>query len=242
MRIAVCDDSRMNHYLDQISYTAAIDERSSKPYGEREIEREIKSDTRKDTVSISAEGQQFAAERKVSDSEMESMEITSDLESFRNTVKSMNEPLPVDQEANWKASVDPYGIFTNLAKAESRLKQLANPNVSHNDADMEKVANAYAKSKIDRLIEKKKVMLESGTAKSISEEYDEYKAAYDAYHSENSMGMTALMTGDTKRAYNIYKDIIDGRSVSIEDEEFLALHNRTMYVGAKSEYQRKVGE
>ena len=54
--------------------------------------------------------------------------------------------------------------------------------------------------------------------------------------------MIAKMTGDTKKAYNIYKDIIDGNSISIEDEEFLMLHNRTMYVGAKGEYIRKTDE
>ena len=153
-------------------------------------------------------------------------------------MKSMNKPLPVD----WRAIVDPYQTFTNLAKIESRLKQLSDPTVSHNDEDMERVADAYAKSKIDRLIEKKKAMLEAGTAKSISEEYAEYKAAYDAYHLENGESMAAMMTGDTKKAYNIYKSIIDGISVPIEDEEFLVLHNHTMYVGAKSEYYRKAEE
>lgn len=54
--------------------------------------------------------------------------------------------------------------------------------------------------------------------------------------------MIAMMSGDTKKAYNIYKDIIDGTSISIEDEEFLMLHNRTMYVGAKGEYIRKTEE
>ena len=148
----------------------------------------------------------------------------------------MNDPLPVD----WAASVDPYQTITNLAKIESRLKQLADASVSHNDADIERVADAYAKSKIDILIEKKKAMLESGTAKSYREEYAEYKTAYDAYHSENGESIIAMITGDTKRAYNIYKDIIDGTPISIEDEEFLVLHNRTMYIGAKGEYIRKM--
>ena len=233
---------KMNNYLNQIHYTAATDEKSSKPYSDRKTDNDTKSGTNKDTVSISVEGQQFAAERKASDSEMESVKITSDLDSFRNAVKSMNEPLPVDEETNWVERVDPYRTFTNLAKAESRLKQLADPNVSHKDEDMERVAEEYAKSKIDILIEKKKAMLEAGTAKSISEEYAEYKAAYDAYHSENGESMAAMMTGDTQKAYNIYKSIIDGTSVRIEDEEFLVLHNPTMYVGAKSEYYRKAEE
>ena len=51
-----------------------------------------------------------------------------------------------------------------------------------------------------------------------------------------------MMTGDTKKAYNIYKDIIDGKSVSIKDEEFLVLYNRTMYIGAKGERVRKAEE
>ena len=51
-----------------------------------------------------------------------------------------------------------------------------------------------------------------------------------------------MMTGDTKKAYSIYKDIIDGASISIEDEEFLMLYNRTMYVGAKGEHIRKTEE
>ncbi len=187
---------------------------------------------------ISVEGQLFTAKQKTSDSEMGLIEITSDFDSFTRAVKSMNEPLPVD----WTAIVDPYQTFTNLAKIESRLKQLADPTVSRNDEEMERIADEYAKSKIDILIEKKKAMLESGTAKSKSQEYAEYKTAYDAYHSENGESLIAMMTGDTKKAYSIYKDIIDGASISIEDEEFLMLYNRTMYVGAKGEHIRKTEE
>lgn len=229
---------KMNHYLNQISDTATIDERASKSQGNRKIGHETKPGMNKDTVSISIAGQQFAARWKESDSEMGLMEITSDLDAFRKAVKSTQDPLPVD----WAAIVDPYQTFTNLAKIESRLKQLADPTVSHNDEDMEKVADAYAKSKIDILIAKKKAMLESGTAKSKSEEYAEYKTAYDAYHSENGASLIAMMTGDTKKAYDIYKGIIDGTSTSIKDEEFLMLHNRTMYVGAKDEHIRKMEE
>lgn len=229
---------KRNHYLNQISYTAAIDENTSKPDGDRKIESGTKSGTNRDTVSISVKGQLFYAEQKASDSEMGLIRITSDLDSFRSAVKSMNDPLPVD----WAAIVDPYQTFTNLAKIESRLKQLADPSVSHNDEDMERVADAYAKSKIDILIEKKKAMLEAGTAKSRSEEYAEYKTAYDAYHSGNGDSMTAMMTGDTKKAYNIYKAIIDGTAVSVKDEEFLMLYNRTIYVGAKGEHIRKAEE
>lgn len=226
---------KMNHYLDQISYAAPMDEGAPKPHGNIKIESESKSGTNRDTVSISVEGQLFAAEWMESDSEMGILRITSDLDSFRSAIKSINEPLPVD----WTAIVDPYETFTNLAKIESRLKQLADPNVSHKDEDMERVAEEYAKSKIDILIEKKKAMLEAGTAKSNSEEYAEYKTAYDAYHSKNGESLIAMLSGDAKKAYNIYKDIIDGTSISIEDEEFLVLYNRTMYIGAKSEYIRK---
>lgn len=229
---------KMNHYLNQISYMTAMDERASKPDGDRRIGSGKKSGTNKDTVLISVEGQLFTAKQKTSDSEMGLIEITSDFDSFTRAVKSMNEPLPVD----WTAIVDPYQTFTNLAKIESRLKQLADPTVSRNDEEIERIADEYAKSKIDILIEKKKAMLESGTAKSKSQEYAEYKTAYDAYHSENGESLIAMMTGDTKKAYSIYKDIIDGASISIEDEEFLMLYNRTMYVGAKGEHIRKTEE
>lgn len=229
---------KMNHYLNQISYMTAMDERASKPDGDRRIGSGTKSGTNKDTVLISVEGQLFTAKQKTSDSEMGLIEITSDFDSFTRAVKSMNEPLPVD----WTAIVDPYQTFTNLAKIESRLKQLADPTVSCNDEEIERIADEYAKSKIDILIEKKKAMLESGTAKSKSQEYAEYKTAYDAYHSENGESLIAMMTGDTKKAYSIYKDIIDGASISIEDEEFLMLYNRTMYVGAKGEHIRKTEE
>ena len=85
---------KMNQYLNQISYTAAIDEKSSKPDRDRSIESETKSGANRDTVLISVEGQQFVAERMASDSEMGLIRITSDLDSFRSAVKSMNDPLP----------------------------------------------------------------------------------------------------------------------------------------------------
>lgn len=229
---------KMNTYINQISYMKAADDRASKSHGDGRAESEAKSAANEDTVLISIAGQQFIAEKKASDSEMEKMNIISDLDSFRSAVKSMNEPLLFD----WKAIVDPYGRFTCLAKIESRLTQLADPNASHKDADMERVAEEYAKSKIDVLIEKKKAMRASGTAKSNSEEYAEYKMAYDAYHSKNGGSLLAMMTDDEKKLYNIYKNIIDGTAVPIEDEEFLMLHNRTMYIGAKDEYIRKMDE
>ncbi len=228
----------MNHYMNQASYTAAAGERALESHIGGKIKSEAKSGANRDTVSISVAGQQFFAEQKASDSEMGLMEITSNLDEFRKAVKSMNEPLPVD----WKAMVDPYNTITDLAKIESRLKQLADPNVSHNDEDMEKVAEAYAKEKIDGLIEKKKAMIADGTAKTTAEEYEEYKTAYDAYHSENGSSLIAKMTGDTRKAYDLYKNIIDGTKISINDEEFLIFHNCTMYRAAKAEYIRKTEE
>ena len=79
-------------------------------------------------------------------------------------------------------------------------------------------------------------------AKSYSEAYAEYKIAYDPYHSQHGGNLIEKPSGDTGKAYNIYKNIIDGTSISIEDEEFLMLHNRTMYIGAKGEYIRKIDE
>ena len=122
---------------------------------------------------------------------------------------------------------------------ESRLKQLGDPTASKKNEDVEKIVQEYAQGKLDILIEKKKAMRESGMAKSYSEEYAEYKIAYDACHSENGGNLTAAMTGDAKKAYHIYKNIIDGISVSIEDAEFLMLYNGTMHSAARSEYVRK---
>ena len=229
---------KMNNYLNQASYTAAAGERTSESHVGGKIESEAKSGANRDTVSISVEGRQFAAEQKASDSEMGLMEMASDLDEFRSSVKSMNEELPV----NWKAMVDPYNTITSLAKAESRLKQLTDLTISRNDEEMEKVAEAYAKEKIDALIEKKKAMIADGTAKTVAEEYEEYKTAYDAYHSENGSSLIAKMTGDTRKAYDIYKNIIDGATMPIDDEEFLIFHNWTMYRAAKDEYIRKTDD
>ena len=224
--------------MNQFLYEVKPDKKVSESYGDGKAESEVKSGTNKDTVSISIAGQQFAAEQMASDSEMGLIRITSDLDSFKSAVNSMKGKLPV----NWKAMVDPYNTITNLAKIESRLKQLADPNVSHNDEAMEKAAEAYAKEKIDALIEKKKAMIADGTAKTKAEEYEEYKTAYDAYHSENGSSLIAKMTGDTRKAYDIYKNIIDGTKILINDEEFLIFHNCTMYRAAKAEYIRKTDE
>lgn len=229
---------KTNQYMNQASYTAAAGEGASESHVGGKIESEAKFGANRDTVSISEAGQQFFAEKRESNTDMGLMHIGSDLDEFRNAVLSMNEKLPV----SWKAMVDPYNTITDLAKIESRLKQLTDPTVSHNDEDMEKVAEAYAKEKIDALIEKKKAMIADGTAKTAAEEYEEYKMAYDAYHSENGSSLLAKMTGDTKKAYDIYKNIIDGTKISINDEEFLIFHNCTMYRAAKGEYIRKSEE
>ena len=223
---------KTNHYVNQAIYTATTDERTSEAHAGGKIESGAKPDTNRDTVTISIAGQQFYAERVESGTDMELMHITSDLDEFKSALRSMNEKLPV----NWKAKVDPYNTITNLAKVESRLKQSADPTASHKDEDMEKIAEAYAKEKIDALIEKKKAMVADGTAKTAAEEYEEYKTAYD---SRNGSGLIAKMTGDTKKAYDLYKNIIDGTKISITDEEFLIFHNCTMYRAAKDEYIRK---
>ncbi len=226
---------KINHYMNQASYTAPAGERESESHVGGKIESQAKAGANRDTISISVAGQQFFAEKMESGTDMGLIHIVYDLDEFRNAVCSMNKKLSV----NWKAMVDPYNTITDLAKMESRLKQLADPAVSHKDEDMEKVAEAYAKEKIDALIEKKKAMIADGTAKTAAEEHEEYKMAYDAYHSENGSSLIAKMTGDTKKAYGIYKNIIDGTKVSIKDEEFLIFHNCTMYRAAKAEYIRK---
>ncbi len=43
----------------------------------------------------------------------------------------------------------------------------------------------------------------------------------DAYHSENGSSLIAKLTGDTKKAYDIYKNIINGTKTSMKDEELL---------------------
>ena len=229
---------KMNRYMNQASYMATAGERTSESHTDGRVESETKSGANRDTVTISAAGQQFYAEKMETNTDMDLIHIGSDIDEFRNAVSSMNEKLPV----SWKAMVDPYNTITNLAKAEFRLKQLADPAAFHKDEDIEKGAEAYAKEKIDELIEKKKAMIADGTAKTAAEEYEEYKTAYDAYHSENGSSLIEKMTGDTKKAYDIYKNIIDGTKVSMNDEEFLIFHNCTMYRAAKAEYIRKTDE
>lgn len=219
------------NYLNQNSYVGSSKENTSKSSETVTSEKNAGSIPSKDTVTISVAGKQFAAERIASDSEMGTLRLTSDLESFRSALRSMNEPLPV----NWEASVDPFGTFRSFAKIESRLQQLQDPTASKQDAEMDRIADEYANQKINELIEKKKTMINSGMVQSKSDEYVEYKIAYDAYHSANGKNLIESLSGDAKKAYDIYKNILDNVSVPIEDEEFLMLHNGTMYIGAKSE-------
>ena len=113
-------DIKMNRYMKQESYTATAGGRSSESHVCGKIGSETKSGVNRDTVSISAAGQQFFAEKMESGTDMDLIHIGSDLDEFRNAVCSMNEKLPV----SWKAMVDPYNTITSLAKAEFRLKQL----------------------------------------------------------------------------------------------------------------------
>ena len=87
---------KTSNYMNQPLNEANSDKRVSKSYGDSKMKSEVKSGTNKDTISISIAGQQFAAEQRSSDSEMGLAKITSDLDSFRSAVKSMNDPLPVD--------------------------------------------------------------------------------------------------------------------------------------------------
>lgn len=85
----------MNHYMNQASYTAAAGERASESHVGGKIESETKSGTNRDTVIISVAGQQFVAEKMESNTDMELMHIVSDLDEFRNAVRSMKGKLPV---------------------------------------------------------------------------------------------------------------------------------------------------
>ena len=82
--------------------------------------------------------------------------------------------------------------------------------------------NLYCNAPVSRiLIEKEKSYDCRRNGKNRGRGVEEYKTAYDAYHSENSSSLIEKMTGDTKKAYDIYKNIIDGTKVSMNDEKFL---------------------
>ena len=110
-------DIKMNRYMRQASYTAAAGERTSESHAGGKVESEVKTGTNRDTVSISVAGQQFFAEQMESATDMGLLHIGSDLDEFRNAVRSMNEKLPV----SWKAKVDPYNTITNIAKIDKRV-------------------------------------------------------------------------------------------------------------------------
>ena len=118
---------KINHYMNQASYTSTAGGKSSESYVGGRIGSEGKSGTKRDTVSISVAGQQFFAEKMESDTDMELIHISSDLGDFRKALYAMNEKLPV----SWEAMVDPYNTIAGLAKVVSRLKQWADPAVSH---------------------------------------------------------------------------------------------------------------
>lgn len=199
---------------------------------------EIKPASNTDTFTISVAGKEFTAQKKESDSAMFSAEIVSDLDSFRSAVKSMNK----DLEVNWDAVVDPYGTIASLARVESIVRQLQDPNASKNIDDMDKVADKFAQDKINSLIEKKKAIVANQTQEDRVREAEEYKTAYEAYHSENGNHLIDKMSGNMKRAYDIYKSILDGKKPSLDDEEFLIMYNNTMYRGAKGEWVRKTDD
>lgn len=198
----------------------------------------IKSANKPDTFTISAAGKQFVAEKTESNSKMGTAKIVSDLDSFRDAVKSMNK----DLEVNWNASVDSYGTIAGAARVESILKQLQDPNASKNVNDMDKAADKYVQDKINSLIEKKKTIVASMTQEDRIREANEYKTAYEAYHSENGKDLIDKMSGNMKKAYEIYKNILDGNMTSLDDQEFLIMYNNTMYRGAKSEWVQKTDD
>ena len=62
---------KINRYMNQASYTAATGERASESHADGRVESETKSGANRDTVSISAAGQQFYAERMETDTDMD---------------------------------------------------------------------------------------------------------------------------------------------------------------------------
>lgn len=191
-----------------------------------------------DTFIMSIDGEPFSAPKEKSISEKFSVGVVSDIDTFRNAVKSMNN----DLEINWNAMVDPYGRFAGIARAESLLQQLQDPNVSHKAEDMDKIADQHVQERINSLIEKKKAYIASQPQDYLTKEYEEFKMAYEAYHSDYGKQIIDKMSGDMKKAYGIYKSIIDGSNTSLDDQEFLMLRNGTMYHAAISEYVRLTDE
>lgn len=227
---------KTNNYRNTFNTSANND--FSKTHNECKPETETKPASKTDTITISVAGKQFIAEKKESNSAMYTATIVSDLDSFRSALKSMNKEL----EVNWNAVVDPYGTFAGAARVEAIYNLYQDPNASKNIEDRDKLVDQYVQNRINNLIEKKKAYIASQPENYRAREAEEYKMAYDAYHSENGKHLIDMMSGDMKKAYGIYKSILDGGKASLDDQEFLMLYNNTMYRGAKGEYYHKQEE
>ncbi|MCM1226234.1 MAG: hypothetical protein NC320_02260 [Clostridium sp.] len=226
---------KTNNYVNSFNNSAdkSLPQASNKENNKSETKP---ASNRTDTITISVAGKEFTARKKESDSEMFAAEID-DLDSFRSALKSMS-----NLEVNWNAVVDPYGTFAGAARVEAIYNLYQDPNAPKNIEDRDKLADQYVQNRINSLIEKKKAYIASQPENYMASEAEEYKIAYDAYHSENGSSLIANMAGDTKKAYNIYKSILDGDKASLDDQEFLMLYNNTMYRGAKGEYYQKPEE
>ncbi len=200
-------------------------------------EAETKPATNTDTFTLSIGDKQFTARKKESDSEMFTAEIVSDLDEFRSTIKSLG-----NLEVNWNAVVDPYGTFAGAARVEAIYNLYQDPNAPKNIEDRDNLVDQYVQDRINSLIEKKKTYNASRPENYYAIEAEEYKTAYNAYHSADGKLLESKMTGNFKKAYSIYKSILDGGNTSLDDQEFLMLYNNTMYRGAKGEYYRKQEE
>ena len=200
-------------------------------------EAEAKPAPNKDTFTMSIGDKQFTARKKESDSEMFAAEIVSDLDEFRSTIKSLG-----SLEVNWNAVVDPYGTFAGAARVEAIYNLYQDKNAPKNIEDRDKLVDQYVQDKINSLIEKKKAYNATRPENYYAIEAEEYNTAYKAYHSADGKLLESKMTGDFKKAYGIYKSILDGGKTSLEDQEFLMLYNNTMYRGAKGEFYRKQEE
>lgn len=228
---------KTNNYVNSFNNSAdkSLPQASNKESNESETKP---ASNRTDTITISVAGKQFIAEKKESNSAMYAATIVSDLDEFISASKSINKEL----EVNWNAVVDPYGTFAGAARVEAIYNLYQDPNAPKNIEDRDKLVDQYVQNRINSLIEKKKAYIASQPENYRAREAEEYKMAYDAYHSENGSSLIANMVGDTKKAYDIYKSILDGDKASLDDQEFLMLYNNTMYRGAKGEYYRKLEE
>ena len=227
---------KTNNYRN--TFNTSVNNGFSKTHNECKPETEAKPASKTDTITISVAGKQFIAEKKESNSAMYAATIVSDLDEFRSALKSMNKEL----EVNWNAVVDPYGTFAGAARVEAIYNLYQDPNSPKNIEDRDKLVDQYVQNRINSLIEKKKAYIASQPENYRAREAEEYKMAYDAYHSENGKHLIDMMSGDMKKAYGIYKSILDGGKASLDDQEFLMLYNNTMYRGAKGEYYRKQEE